>query len=93
MPSHQPQFWRFNVLTQQYQQTNTWFLQPHLPAFYSDFDQENDDFSAESDSFTYITQEFDNDSEISEDDRLEDIFSDIEMIQLYFDQRMTAPAA
>jgi hypothetical protein len=93
MPYLDPQFWRFNVFTQQYQQTNTWFLQQHLPLFYPHFESETDDLSEESDTFSYITQEFDTDSEISEDDPLEDIFSDMEMIQLYLDQRITAAAA
>lgn len=81
------------MLTQQYQQINTWFLQPDFDENYTHFSDEIPDLNDETDNFSYITQEFETDSLTSEDDPAEPFTLDFQLLHLYFEHRLTAPAA
>jgi hemerythrin-like domain-containing protein len=70
-------------------ETDTCFLYNDFTHFIHDFELETYELSQESDAFSYITQDFEAEMEMYENDPVEDI----EMIQFYFDQRLAASAA
>lgn len=93
MPSLHTPFWRFNVVTQQYQQTNTWFLSPEFDLTTQANQHFFDDNDNNSDTFSYITQDFDTSSltSDSEDETTVDLHSNV--FNLYFLLPNTAAAA
>ena len=89
MPFAEPIFWRFNPYTQQYQQTNTWFLVQSLEENY----EEIFSFEEDNDNYSYITQTSENYSLTDEEEPIENPFFDFKLFSLYFDHRSTSPAA
>jgi hypothetical protein len=83
-------FWRFNVYSQTWQQTNTWSFVSQLDIDLSDID-ETDELSF-SDDFSYITQDFETDSlSMTDEESIQE--TTLTLFEKQYLNRDAAPAA
>lgn len=85
-------FWRYNTFTQTWQQTNTWSFVSHLDLNLSEIDENSNENLSFSDDFSYITQDFENDT-FSDEEPIEEEPLYIKMLKNEYPNRESAPAA